>query len=60
MTPEPISPGSVRSAADWNEAIRRFWQALAGRRPTPEERAEYEQLLAGWAAADRAEMATAA
>jgi hypothetical protein len=55
MTPEPNCLGSARSSAEWNDVIRTFWSRLAGRLPTSEERAEYEMLLAEWAAAVRAE-----
>lgn len=60
MTPEPDSPGSVRSPDDWNTAIRAFWQRLAGRTPNPVERVEYERLLTGWAAAVQDEIVKAA
>lgn len=43
----------VPDAAEANEAIRRFMAAHAGRPLWPEEQAEYEQLLAAWAAALR-------
>ncbi|HWN00923.1 MAG TPA: hypothetical protein VNO54_28060 [Streptosporangiaceae bacterium] len=59
MSPDPADPGSVRSAAQWNEDIRDLW-FRAGGTLTPAERAEYEQLLARWAAAVRAEVIEAA
>lgn len=39
------------SAAEANEAIRGFMTARAGRPLFEHERAEYEELLAAWAAA---------
>lgn len=39
--------------AQANEAIRRFMAARAGRPLWADEQAEYEQLLAAWAAAVR-------
>ena len=41
------------SAAEANEAIRRFMSARTGRPLTPEEQGEYERLLAAWAEATR-------
>lgn len=59
MSPDLPPVGVVRSAAAVNEDIRRLWQdprvRLAGDR-----RAEYERLIAEWAAAVRAEVAQAA
>lgn len=59
MTPDLHSPGSVRSSAAVNEAIRRLWVdprvRLSGA-----QRAEYERLVEEWAAAVRAEVVTAA
>lgn len=60
MIPDPLSPGSVRSAAAVNEEIRAFWLRLGGRVPTAAERREYELLVAEWAAAMRAEVTEAA
>ncbi|MFF0138562.1 hypothetical protein ACFYRN_19230 [Streptomyces sp. NPDC005227] len=51
MTPNPDSPGSVRSADELNDAIRALWIRAAGRTLTPNERSEYERLVAEWAAA---------
>lgn len=51
MPPPTTHPGSVRSAAAVNEAIRALVAQTAGRGWTPEERAEYEQLLEEWDAA---------
>lgn len=59
MSPTPADSGSVRSAAEWNEEIRALW-FRAGGTLTSDERAEYERLLAGWAAAVRAEIVEAA
>lgn len=39
------------AAAEANQAIRNFMAARAGRPLWPEEQAQYEQLLAAWAAA---------
>lgn len=60
MTPETSSSGSARSAAEWNDRIRAFWQGLDGRAPTAEERARYEGMLEQWTAAVRAEIVKAA
>ncbi|MFF3511518.1 hypothetical protein [Streptomyces sp. NPDC002573] len=54
MSPDLVTPRSVRSADDLNEEIRALWQR-AGNRLGPEERAEYERLVVAWAAAVRAE-----
>ncbi|MFG2400786.1 hypothetical protein [Streptomyces lydicus] len=43
----------VPDAAEANERIREFMAARAGRPLWAEEQAEYEQLLARWAAALR-------
>ncbi|QDO02202.1 hypothetical protein FNV62_43655 [Streptomyces sp. RLB3-17] len=56
MTTDPASPGSARSAAEWNELIRALWER-AGGTLSPEERAEYEAYVVEWAAAVRAEVA---
>lgn len=59
MTPNP-DPGSARSPADeLNDEIRALW-FRAGGTLTPDERAEYEQLLARWAAALKTEITEAA
>jgi hypothetical protein len=60
MTPEPNCLGSARSSAVLNDRIRAFWSHLAGRTPSPEERAEYEALLVEWTAAVQAEIVEAA
>ncbi|MDT0477422.1 hypothetical protein RM863_35400 [Streptomyces sp. DSM 41014] len=60
MSPHPSAPADPRPAADWNAAIRVLARAAWGRPFTDAERAEYQVLLAGWAAADRAESGAAA
>ncbi|MDO0928761.1 hypothetical protein QQY24_26335 [Streptomyces sp. TG1A-8] len=52
MSPEVMSPGSVRSAAEVNEQIRALW-LRAGGTLSPPERAEYELLVVEWAEAIR-------
>lgn len=59
MPPTP-DPGSARSAAVVNDLIRAFWLRLDGRAPTAAESAEYERLVAEWAAAVRGEVTEAA
>jgi hypothetical protein len=59
MSPDHVCPGSVRSAAQLNEAIRQLWQR-AGGTLTPGQRAEYERLVVAWAVAVRAEVIEAA
>jgi hypothetical protein len=59
MSPNSLTPGSVRSAAVLNEQIRALW-IRAGGSLTPQERAEYELLVVQWAAAVRDEMVEAA
>jgi len=59
MPSTPVSLGSVRSAAVLNEEIRALWPHPDARL-TDVERAEYERLLAEWAAAVRAEIVEAA
>lgn len=59
MPPTP-DPGSLRPASVVNEEIRAFWLRLDGRAPTAVERAEYERLVAEWAAAVRGEVTEAA
>jgi hypothetical protein len=49
----------VRSADDWNAAIRELWTDPRVQL-TREGRAEYERLLAGWAAALKTELIEAA
>jgi hypothetical protein len=52
-------PGSVRSAAAVNDAIRALW-ARAGSTLSAEQRREYERLVTEWAAAVRGEIVEAA
>ncbi|MGW5662331.1 hypothetical protein ACWEWG_19875 [Streptomyces sp. NPDC003758] len=59
MSPESMSPGSMRSAEDLNEQIRALWMR-AGGSLSAEERAEYELLVVEWAAAIRGEVIEAA
>ena len=59
MSPELVSPGSVRSAAAVNEDIRALVVA-AGGWLYGETRECYEQLVAEWAEAVRAEVVEAA
>ena len=59
MSPEAQASGPVRSAACVNAEIRRLW-ADPRVRLSGERRAEYEALLAEWAAAVRAEIVKAA
>ena len=60
MPTDSPSPGSARSAAVVNEQIRAFWLRLGGRAPSAAESAEYERLVAEWAAAVRGEVTEAA
>ncbi|WP_073760937.1 hypothetical protein [Streptomyces sp. CB02923] len=54
MPPSPSPPtGAPPSAADANEAIRRFVRARRGRSWTDEDRAEYARLLEIWTLAVR-------
>ncbi|MEU9354614.1 hypothetical protein AB0D65_27445 [Streptomyces griseoloalbus] len=50
MSPDLMTPGSVRSAAEINEQIRALW-LRAGGSLSAQERAEYELLVVEWAAA---------
>ncbi|GGV60616.1 hypothetical protein [Streptomyces griseoloalbus] len=50
MSPDLMTPGSVRSAAEVNEQIRALW-LRAGGSLSAQERAEYELLVVEWAAA---------
>ena len=54
MSPNFLTTGSVRSAAALNEQIRALW-IRSGGTLSAEERAEYELLVAEWAAAVRDE-----
>ncbi|MFF9815760.1 hypothetical protein [Streptomyces sp. NPDC014006] len=59
MSPDSMTSGSVRSAADVNEEIRALW-LRAGGTLSVQEREEYELLVVQWAAAVRAEVVEAA
>ncbi|MFI6437610.1 hypothetical protein [Streptomyces sp. NPDC050759] len=59
MSPDSLTPGSVRSAAEVNEQIRALWMR-AGGTLSSQERAEYELLVVEWAAAIRADIIEAA
>ncbi|MFH9067256.1 hypothetical protein ACH4GM_39525 [Streptomyces coeruleorubidus] len=59
MSPDSLTPGSVRSAAEVNEEIRALWRRTGGTLST-EERAEYELLVVEWAAAIRGTVVKAA
>ncbi|MGW0911989.1 hypothetical protein ACWD1Z_09600 [Streptomyces sp. NPDC002784] len=59
MSPDFLTPGSVRSAAEVNEQIRALW-VRAGGTLTAQERAEYELLVVEWASAIRSEVIEAA
>ncbi len=59
MSPNPVAPGGVRSAAVVNEDIRALWPHPAVPL-SDEERAALERLYAEWAAAVRAEVVKAA
>ncbi|MFJ5305098.1 hypothetical protein [Streptomyces sp. NPDC088350] len=59
MSPDFVSPGSVRSAAEVNEQIRALWLRAGGSLST-QEREEYELLVVEWAAAIRDEVIAAA
>ncbi|MEU6526373.1 hypothetical protein ABZ892_26950 [Streptomyces sp. NPDC046924] len=59
MSPDSVTPGSVRSAAEVNERIRALW-LRAGGSLSARERAEYELLVIEWAAAIRVEVVKAA
>ncbi|NGO46776.1 hypothetical protein [Streptomyces ureilyticus] len=52
MSPDSVTPGSVRSAAALNEQIRDLW-IRSGGSLSPQERAEYEALVVQWAEAVR-------
>ncbi|MEU6279157.1 hypothetical protein [Streptomyces sp. NPDC047028] len=59
MSPDVLSRGSVRSAAEVNEQIRALWLRAGGTLSAP-ERAEYELLVVEWAEAIRGEVVEAA
>ncbi|MEX1656200.1 hypothetical protein OIE43_35685 [Streptomyces pseudovenezuelae] len=59
MSPDSVTRGSVRSAAEVNEQIRALWMR-AGGTLSAQERAEYELLVVEWAAAIRSDVIRAA
>lgn len=59
MTPDPVSPGSVRSVADINDDIRALYLRARGLL-TDEQRVEYRAYLAEYATAVRERITTAA
>jgi hypothetical protein len=59
MSPDSVTRGSVRSAAEVNEEIRALW-LRAGGSLSAQERAEYELLVVEWAAAIRDDVIKAA
>ena len=59
MSPDSLTRGSVRSAAEVNEQIRALWMR-AGGTLSAQERAEYELLVVEWAAAIRSAVIEAA
>ncbi|GAA2456307.1 hypothetical protein GCM10010421_56930 [Streptomyces glaucus] len=59
MSPDSVTPGSARSAAEVNEQIRALWRR-AGGSLSAQERAEYELLVIEWATAIRGEVVEAA
>ncbi|RSS65483.1 hypothetical protein [Streptomyces sp. WAC06273] len=59
MSPDSVTPGSVRSAAELNDQIRALWRR-AGGTLSAQERAEYELLVVDWASAIRGEVVEAA
>ncbi|MEU1040144.1 hypothetical protein ACFYP4_17825 [Streptomyces sp. NPDC005551] len=59
MSPDSMTPGSVRSAAELNEQIRALWMRTGGSL-SAQERAEYALLVVEWAAAIREEVVEAA
>ncbi|MEU1043571.1 hypothetical protein ABZ400_00280 [Streptomyces sp. NPDC005897] len=59
MSPDYVTPGSVRSAAELNEQIRALWRR-AGGNLSAQERVEYELLVVEWATALRGEVIEAA
>ncbi|MEU3661212.1 hypothetical protein AB0E77_15860 [Streptomyces sp. NPDC032940] len=59
MSPDYVTPGSVRSAAELNDQIRSLWRR-AGGSLSAQERVEYELLVVEWAAAIRCEIIEAA
>ncbi|NUO42439.1 MAG: hypothetical protein HOV82_10405 [Streptomyces sp.] len=63
MSPDLVTPGSVRSAAELNQAIRALWTGPGGHPTLPltdEQREEYGRLLAELRAVERGDVTTAA
>ncbi len=63
MSPDLVTPGSVRSAADVNAAIRELWLGPGGHpavRLDDVQRAEYWRLLAELRQVERGDVAPAA
>ncbi|MDG9726141.1 MULTISPECIES: hypothetical protein [unclassified Streptomyces] len=59
MSPDSLTSGSVRSAAELNDKIRALWRR-AGGTLSAQERVEYELLVVEWATAIRGEVIEAA
>ncbi|MDT0393460.1 MULTISPECIES: hypothetical protein [Streptomyces] len=59
MSPDLVTPGSARSAAEVNEQIRALW-LRAGGSLSAQEREQYELLVVEWAAAIRGGVVAAA
>ncbi|MFI1422522.1 hypothetical protein ACH4VX_32060 [Streptomyces sp. NPDC020731] len=59
MSPDLVTPGSVRTAAEVNEQIRALW-LRAGGSLSAQEREQYELLVVEWAAAIRGRVVKAA
>ncbi|MDT0610996.1 hypothetical protein [Streptomyces lancefieldiae] len=59
MSPDSVTPGSARSAAELNDQIRALWRR-AGGSLSAQERVEYELLVVEWATAIRCEVIKAA
>ncbi|MBK3644934.1 hypothetical protein ACFV29_27115 [Streptomyces sp. NPDC059690] len=59
MSPDSVTSGSVRSAAEVNEQIRALWMR-AGGSLSAQERTEYELLVVEWAEAIRGDVIEAA
>jgi len=59
MSPSPAPDGRVRSAAELNARIRALLERTR-RQLSDAERAEYDELVAEWEAASKAEVVKAA
>ncbi|MDX3406026.1 hypothetical protein PV708_07275 [Streptomyces sp. ME02-6977A] len=59
MSPDYVTPGSARSAAELNDQIRALWRR-AGGTLSAQERVEYELLVVEWATAIRGQVVEAA